>query len=171
MVVLRDTLGLCAQVEFWKELAQPEPNFHTLEALGSDIATSIQLADSCFGDILRLSPHSLPALRSYAKFLLEVPEAPSFLPPSLPGVSCLHVLPMRCSACCGPSSSWLLVGGGFACIGGQQSVESPADAAEGRGAGGSSGQGKPSHLRPSASVPRGTYPFACCWCPCWVRLV
>lgn len=122
------------QVEFWKELAQPEPNFHTLEALGSDIATSIQLADSCFGDILRLSPHSLPALRSYAKFLLEVCQAP-WSPSIISRVAFVgawgtHGSPKdACCVCCtappppSPPST-----------GRKQPIQSPANVAEGRGA-------------------------------------
>jgi hypothetical protein len=63
--------AIARQVEFWQELSKEHPNLRRLEDLGGDIASSIQLADYCYEDILRLSPHSLPAIRAYAKFLLE----------------------------------------------------------------------------------------------------
>ena len=63
--------AIARQVEFWQELSKEHPNLRRLEDLGGDIASSIQLADHCYEDILRLSPHSLPAIRAYAKFLLE----------------------------------------------------------------------------------------------------
>ena len=60
------------QVEFWQELSKDHPNLRVLEDLGGEIAGSVQLADKCYEDILKLSPHSLPTIRAYAKFLLEV---------------------------------------------------------------------------------------------------
>ena len=60
------------QVEFWRELSQECPSLAKLESLGDRIASSIQLADAGFVDILKLSPSSISTYRSYAKFLLEV---------------------------------------------------------------------------------------------------
>ena len=65
-------MATCAQMEFWREVSQKSPSLSNLDNIGTVYETCVRNAESSFQAMLQMNPTSVPILRSYAQFLLEV---------------------------------------------------------------------------------------------------
>lgn len=59
-------------MEFWQELCQGYPSLSRLDSIGIDYEKSVKRAERGFVTVLQLDPRSVPVMRKYAQFLLEV---------------------------------------------------------------------------------------------------
>ncbi len=89
------------QMDFWKEVSQKSPSLSTLDTIGTAYEKCVRIAESSYQSMLQMNPTSVPVLRSYAQFLLEVRSSDcvrvagmlqleadrSSCPPSPPGVA------------------------------------------------------------------------------------
>ncbi len=62
----------CGQMEFWKEVSHRSPSLSNLDKIGTAYERCVHNAETSFQSMLQLNPTSVPILRSYAQFLLEV---------------------------------------------------------------------------------------------------
>jgi hypothetical protein len=60
------------QVEFWTEMAKPQPLLTRLHAVGTALEALAAQVESCYQRQLAVSPNSIQTLRRYAAFLSEV---------------------------------------------------------------------------------------------------
>ena len=64
---------LCGpQMEFWQELTQDSPSLSFLDSVGMEYEHCVKGAERGFQTMLQLNSKSVPTLRSYAAFLIEV---------------------------------------------------------------------------------------------------
>ena len=66
-----------AILSFWTSLCDPTPDLVALQAKGCAIYVATREAEAVFRELLTLVPTSVPALRAYSEFLLEVTNNPS----------------------------------------------------------------------------------------------
>ena len=59
-------------MEFWREVSQKSPSLSHLDTIGTEYETCVRNAEMSFQAMLQMNPTSVPILRSYAQFLLEV---------------------------------------------------------------------------------------------------
>ena len=69
------TLFVHHQMEFWHELTSTSPSLSFLDAVGTEYEQSVEGAEHAFLTVLKLEPSSVPAMRGYAQFLIEVRAA------------------------------------------------------------------------------------------------
>ena len=73
--VLRNILylfGLAQAIDaFFGCLSDKFPDLSRLSTISEDIAVALSSAEATYVQLLQTAPHSAPAMRSYASFLLE----------------------------------------------------------------------------------------------------
>jgi hypothetical protein len=75
VLAARGTLFVHHQMEFWHELTSTSPSLSFLDAVGTEYEHSVEGAERAFLTVLKLEPSSVPAMRGYAQFLIEVRAA------------------------------------------------------------------------------------------------
>jgi hypothetical protein len=78
MVVASQKVGQCrlAILSFWNSLCESNPDLIALETKGVAIYAATKESEACFRELLNLVPTSIPVLRAYSEFLLEVTNNP-----------------------------------------------------------------------------------------------
>jgi hypothetical protein len=79
MTIASSKVATCrtAILSFWTSLCDPTPDLVALQAKGCSIYVATREAEAVFRELLTLVPTSVPALRAYSEFLLEVTNNPS----------------------------------------------------------------------------------------------
>ena len=78
MQIATQKVGACrlAILSFWNSLCESNPDLIALETKGVAIYTATKESESLFRELLSLVPTSIPVLRAYSEFLLEVTNNP-----------------------------------------------------------------------------------------------
>lgn len=74
LVTLQNDIGktVMAQLEFWKELEQANPNIHKLLLLGEKVTIQIENIKSAYGKLHEMNPNHIKLLLTYGNFLKNV---------------------------------------------------------------------------------------------------